>query len=244
VLVVDDHPIVRHGLAELIDHEPDLQICGQAGSAGEVPQMIGEAAPDAMLIDISLEDVNGIDLTKTIRQSHPAIPILVLSMHDEALYAERALRAGANGYIMKGEAPEMLLKALRRVLDGGLYVSDRIAAHLIRGLFDRTPTSKTRYGVESLSDRELETFEMVGRGLATREIAARLNRSIKTIETHRSRIKQKLGLRNASELVQHAVNWVTSADSPLRNDSPASAARPPETKAGGKRAPSRRPRKA
>lgn len=209
VLLVDDHPIVRNGLAQLISQEPDLAVCGGAGSAGEAMAAIGRDEPDLVVVDISLKSANGIELTKAIRTRRPSLPVLVLSMHDEALYAERALRAGANGYVMKAESPETVLHAIREVLSGDLYVSEKIASRMLRGFLHGGPKKRERRGVTSLSDRELEIFEMIGNGICTRDIATQLNISIKTVETHRAHIKCKLGLTNATELMRYAISWVS-----------------------------------
>jgi DNA-binding NarL/FixJ family response regulator len=207
VLIVDDHPIVRSGLGQLVQQEADLQVCGEASDASEALDEIERKKPDLVLVDISLGGSSGIELTKTIRERYERLPVLVLSMHDESLYAERALRAGAKGYVMKQEAAETVLKAIRKVLGGGLYVSDTIAARMLQE-FVEGGSDQARVGVETLSDRELEVFEMIGRGMPTREIAERLHLSVKTIETHRAHIKQKLNLRNATELLHHAVHWM------------------------------------
>ncbi len=208
VLIVDDHPIVRHGLQQMLTQEDDLMVCGEAGSANEALEKIGELGPDVVIVDISLETSNGIELTKSIRSTNQELPVLVLSMHDETLYAERALRAGANGYVMKQEAAETVVKAVRTVLHGELYVSETIASRMLRDFLNGKRGRGGRYGIDNLSDRELEIFELVGRGKAAREIAEMLHLSVKTVETHRGHIRHKLKLRNASELMRHAVNWV------------------------------------
>ncbi len=210
VLIVDDHPIVRHGLQQMLNQEHDLIVCGEAGSAAEALEKIEELKPDVTIVDISLETLNGIELTKAIRSTNQELPVLVLSMHDESLYAERALRAGANGYVMKQEVAETVVKAVRTVVRGDLYVSEAIASRMLRDFLDGKRGRRGRVGLENLSDRELEVFELIGRGKPARAIAEMLHLSVKTVETHRGHIKRKLKLRNAAELMQHAVNWVQS----------------------------------
>ncbi len=209
-MLVDDHPIVRHGMAMLVNEQQDLEICGEAGSAAEAMQVIGKCHPDAAIVDISLQGTSGIDLTKAIRDVFPNIPVLILSMHDETLYADRALRAGARGYVMKQETAETVLKAIRTVLNGEVYLSEKIASRPSKDLANGThpPVETDRLGVERLSDRELEVFELIGRGYTTRKIAEALRLSIKTIETHRAHIKQKLKLDNATHLVHRAYHWI------------------------------------
>lgn len=208
VLIVDDHPIVRHGLRQVLNQDDDLVVCGEAGNAAEALEKIAELKPDVVIVDISLETSNGIELTKSIRSTDQELPVLMLSMHDESLYAERALRAGANGYVMKQEAAETVVKAVRTVVQGDLYVSDAIASRMLRDFLDGKRGRHGRFGIQNLSDRELEIFELIGRGKPAREIADMLHLSVKTVETHRGHIKRKLKLRNAAELMQHAVNWV------------------------------------
>jgi len=209
-MLVDDHPIVRRGLAELIAQEPTLSVCGEASTCAEALKCLEETKPDLVILDVSLGESNGIELTRQVRSLCPELAILVLSMHEESVYAERAVRAGANGYVMKAEAAETLLKSIRQVLSGEVHVSEKIGAQMLRGLLTNIAKKPGRSGIESLSNRELEIFDMIGMGMTTREIAARLNLSIKTVETHRSRLKAKLCLRNAAELAQQAANWVTN----------------------------------
>lgn len=213
VMLVDDHPIVRHGLSMLINEETDIAVCGECSSAAETMRQIGIFKPDIILVDVSLQGSSGIDLTKSIKEQHPRLPVLILSMHDEALYAERALRAGARGYVMKQEAADTVLKAIRTVLKGDVYLSERLSSKVLRELVDGPAAEPDRFGVERLSDRELEVFELIGRGYATRRIADVLHLSVKTIETHRAHIKQKLKLGNATELVHHAFLWIESGSS-------------------------------
>jgi len=212
VLLVEDHPIVRHGLVQLIDAQGDLSVCGEAESAPDALEAIGKSKPDVVIVDISVKGANGIKLIKDIKARCPDLPVLVLSMHEESLYAERALRAGAKGYVMKQEATETLLTAIRRVLGDDIWVSDEIAARMLRKFVDRG--NPVLLGpMDSLSDRELEVFEFIGRGLGTRQIAAKLELSVKTVESYRAHIKQKLSLKNAMELVQHAIHWVQTEGS-------------------------------
>jgi DNA-binding NarL/FixJ family response regulator len=209
ILVVDDHPIVRQGLSQLINQEEDLTVCGAAKDASSALEAIAGSQPDLLIVDVSLEGPDGLDLLKTVRLRDPALPVLVLSMHDESLYAERALRAGARGYIMKQAATEGLLGAIRRILGGDIYVSDSVASRMLQQFTGRaTPTERSP--VEGLSDRELEVFRMIGQGHGTREIADLLHLSVKTVESYQAHIKEKMSLKNSRELVQHAVRWVSN----------------------------------
>jgi DNA-binding NarL/FixJ family response regulator len=213
VVVVDDHPIVRQGLAQMIDREPDLAVCGEAEEARTAQLAIASLKPDIVIIDISLSGPSGIEILKTIRQTDPKLRVLILSMHDEMVYAERALRAGANGYIMKQEATEMVLVALRRILAGEVYVSNRVANRMLRHLVGGAPPSwkaSRMSPLDQLTDRELEVFRLIGEGYGTRQIADQLHLSVKTVETYQSHIKEKMDLRNARELVQYAIQWVIS----------------------------------
>jgi DNA-binding NarL/FixJ family response regulator len=202
VFLVDDHPIVRQGLALFIDREPDLIVCGEADGATSALPAIREAVPDFVVLDISLDGPDGLELLKTLRGIYPNLPVLILSMHDESTYAERALRAGANGYIMKQEATEKVLIAIRHILRGDVYLSDRLTNRMlqqfVRGSVSRNPLS-------NLSDRELEVYRLIGSGHGTRQIADELHVSTKTVESYQAHIKEKLALRNARELVQHAI---------------------------------------
>jgi DNA-binding NarL/FixJ family response regulator len=206
VLVVDDHPIVRQGLALLIDQEPDLMVCGEAEEADSALAAIAAEPPDVLLLDISLPGPDGIELLKTIRSIYPTLPVLVLSMHDESTYAERALRAGANGYIMKQEATENVLVALRRIMRGEMYVSDRLASEMLRQI--ASGAGKPSQGpIARLSDRELEVFRLIGEGSGTRRIAEKLHLSVKTVESYQAHIKEKLALQSSRDLVQRAIEW-------------------------------------
>jgi DNA-binding NarL/FixJ family response regulator len=206
VFLVDDHPIVRQGLTLLINQEPDLVVCGEAEAAWSVPAALETLQPDVMVLDISLAGPDGFDLLKNIRLNNTALPILVLSMHDESMYAERALRAGANGYIMKQEATDRVLVAIRQILRREVYVSDRIANRMLQQIVSK-PATTTAPLVTSLSDRELEVFRLIGDGYGTREIAVTLHLSIKTVESYQAHIKQKLNLPTARALVQRAIEW-------------------------------------
>jgi DNA-binding NarL/FixJ family response regulator len=209
VLIVDDHPVVRQGLAQLINQEKDLEVRGYAEDAYQAMQAVKEVRPDMVIVDISLKDTSGMDLIKDMKIQYPNLPILILSMHDESLYAERALRAGARGYIMKHEATERVITAIRKVLAGEIYVSDSMAAKMVSKLAAGVaPHSASP--VESLSDRELEVFRLIGEGHKTRDVADKLHLSVKTIETYRAHIKEKLGFKDGNELFRSAVEWVNS----------------------------------
>jgi DNA-binding NarL/FixJ family response regulator len=207
ILLVDDHPIVLQGLKQLINEEDALTVCGEASDSSETLEAVESLKPDLAIVDLSLKGGSGLDLIKTLRARHPEILVLVLSMHEESLYAERALRAGARGYVMKEEATECLIAAIRKVLKGLIYVSDKLANRLLTRIVEGGSQDRDSI-VDKLSDRELQVFEMIGRGFSTRQVAERLKLSIKTIETYREHIKEKLGLHHATELVQYAVNWV------------------------------------
>lgn len=209
VLVVDDHPIVRQGLAMLIDREPDLVVCGEAQEVHSAMQAIAALRPDIVIVDISLGGPDGLELLKQARAAVPDLPILILSMHDESIYAERALRAGASGYMMKQEATDLVLTAIRRILAGQVYVPDRVASRIL-GQYVRGSAPGLRSPLTTLSDRELEVFRLIGAGRSTREIADALHLSVKTVESYQAHIKEKLSLRNARELQHHAVEWTLS----------------------------------
>jgi DNA-binding NarL/FixJ family response regulator len=206
ILVVDDHPIVRQGLSLLLNREPDLVVCGEAEEATGAMHVLASARPDVLIVDISLTGPDGLDLLKNIRITHPTLPVLILSMHEESIYAERALRAGANGYIMKQEATEKVLVAVRRILSGEIYVSDRIANKMLKHYITGSGTLRNS-SIADLSDRELEVFRLIGDGHGTRRIAEELHLSIKTVESYQAHIKEKLSLRSARELMQHAIQW-------------------------------------
>ncbi|HSY74513.1 MAG TPA: response regulator transcription factor [Dongiaceae bacterium] len=206
ILLVDDHPLVREWLANLINEQHDLRICGEASNAPQAFQKIGVEKPDIVIVDISLEGGSGIELIKNIKSAHPDVAMIVLSMHDESLYAERALRAGARGYIMKREATKKILQAIRAVLDGKLYISDKISDAMAEKFVEGRPTAATS-PVEQLSDRELEVFQLLGRGLSTRQIADHLRVGFKTVQTYSARLKEKLKLDNATQLLHEAIRW-------------------------------------
>jgi DNA-binding NarL/FixJ family response regulator len=208
ILLVDDHPLVREGIATLIRATPDLTISAEAGSAQEALQAIEADLPDLVLLDISLPGASGIELLKDVHIRHPRLLVLVLSMHEESVYAERALRAGANGYIMKQEAGAQVIEAVRAVLRGELYVSPSLAARMVKLFVANKQGKDPRTSVERLSDRELQVFSYIGGGQSTQEVATKLNLSVKTIQTYREHIKRKLGLRNATDLVHYATHWV------------------------------------
>jgi DNA-binding NarL/FixJ family response regulator len=206
IMIVDDHPIVRQGLRRLIEAETDLEVCGEAETAREAKSLIRELQPDAVIVDVSLAQGDGLELVKDARAHYPSLPLLVLSMHDEMIYAERMLSAGANGYIMKQAASGQFLLALRRILDGGIYVSENVGSSMVEK-FAAGSAYTSDNPVESLSNRELQVLHMIGKGLSTRQTAEALNLSIKTVESHRQRIKRKLSLSTSSQLMQYAVNW-------------------------------------
>jgi DNA-binding NarL/FixJ family response regulator len=213
VLIVDDHPIVRQGIAQLINRENDMQVCCEAGDADQALEVIAKDAggciADIALVDMSLPGISGIELVKILRSRFPEMQILMISTHDESLYAERALRAGAKGYIMKQEATEKVLIAIRHILSGEVYLSEKMRSKMLQRIIDNrfeTPTSP----VSHLSDKEIDVLRLIGKGLRTSDIALELNRSVKTVEAHRANLKEKLGLKNATELVRFAVQWVES----------------------------------
>lgn len=206
LFLVEDHPVTREGFAQLINYQPDLEVCGQAGAAARALSSVDLLKPDLAIVDLSLSDSSGLELIKSFKCRHPAMPVLVLSTHDEGLYAQRALRAGARGYVMKQAPTSEVMKAIRTVLAGDLYLSNPMRSRLVREQFDGP---KKRGGeIDRLSDRELEIFALIGKGNTTRHIASKLHLSISTVETHRAHIKEKLQLTNAVELVQRAVEWM------------------------------------
>ena len=207
IFIVDDHPIVRKGLTQLINQEPELVVCGEAENAETALELLKKVKPDLAIVDISLRGIDGIELTKLIRARFENILVLVVSMHDESLFAERALRAGARGYIMKQEAIEKMMEAIHKVLRGELYVSDRVSANIVKRFVDGKAEGVSS-PEELLSDREMEVFQLIGQGFGTRQIADQLHVSVKTVETYRANIKVKLNLKNATELMKHAVHWI------------------------------------
>ena len=210
VFLVDDHPLVREHLTALIQHEADLQVCGEAADAPTALSLISRQVPDLVILDISLKRSNGLELIKSLKEIWPKLPVLVLSMHDEMLYAERSLRAGALGYITKEEATVNVLSAIRKVLRGQVYLSDRMAGRMMKRMVGGVVEEGGSL-LEVLTDRELEVFQMLGRGLGTRQIAEELRLGIKTVESYRARIKEKLQLEDGNQLLQHAIQWVQNA---------------------------------
>ena len=210
VFLVDDHPVTREGLARLINHEPDLEVCGQAGTAAGAVREIEAQKPDLAIIDVSLTaGASGLELIKDLAARHPRLRMLTLSTHDETLYAERALRAGAKGYVMKQEPIANVMQAIRKILDGEIYLSQTMNDRLLRKMVHPRAASPGA-DIEQLSDRELEVYRLLGQGRGTRQIAEELHVSISTVETHRTHIKDKLHLASAPELVRRAVEWVHS----------------------------------
>jgi DNA-binding NarL/FixJ family response regulator len=209
VFLVDDHPLVREWLTNLINQQPDLAVCGEAENGPEAMKAILAIKPDVAIIDISLKDSSGIELIKNIKQCRPGVAMLVLSMHEESHYAERALRAGARGYIMKRETTRKVITAIRQVLAGQLAVSESVASSMA-AQFVSGKSLATQSPVEQLSDRELEVFELLGQGQGTRQIAERLHVSVKTVQAYCARIKEKLNLGSATELLREAVRWYES----------------------------------
>lgn len=206
VLLVDDHPAIRRGIAALIGDEPDLTICGDASTAPAALEAMRQLNPDLAVIDISMPGTNGVELIKLMLAERPNLQILMLSMHDESIYALRALRAGAKGYVMKGEALECLLAGLRKVGDGEIYVSPKLGDRLIFKAI-QSSAAGVASPVDKLSDRELEVLRLLGKGFGTRKIAEELSLSVKTVETHRAHIKDKLGFKEAGEMVRFAIDW-------------------------------------
>ena len=207
ILIVDDHPIVRQGVRYVIEQEPDLRICAEAESATEALQALQQHKPDLAIVDISLKGTDGLELTKWIRAQDERLPVLIMSMHDESLYAERVLRAGAHGYVMKAEVADKIVIAIRKVLKGEIYLSEKVGQNILHEVSGRS-TAIEQSPIRQLSDRELEVFRLIGQGHGTRDIAAMLHLSIKTIETYRSHIKEKLGLTSATQLVRYAAQWI------------------------------------
>ncbi|HEY5043173.1 MAG TPA: response regulator transcription factor [Verrucomicrobiae bacterium] len=212
ILIVDDHPMMRQGLAQLIGAETDLAICGEAENAERALDSIGDLKPDLVLADISLPGKNGLELIKDFHAMQPGLPVLVISMHDESLYAERVLRAGGRGYIMKQEGGKKLMQAIRQVLEGKIYVSEKMSAEILE-MFSGRRAGTESSPVEKLTDREFEVFQLIGQGKGTRESAEKLHLSIKTVEVHRANIKAKLKLKSASEMIRFAVRWSESQGS-------------------------------
>lgn len=209
IVIVDDHPVVREGMERLLESEPDLKVCGSVGSVSEVLTLLQQVKPDLVLADMTLPGRSGLELIKDLKALHPDIPVLVISMHDEKLYAERVLRAGGRGYVMKEVASEELINAVRCVLQGEIYMSSAAAQRLAQ-VFAGHRESKETLPIQRLTDREFEVFQLIGLGQATREIAEKLFISPRTVDAHRAHIKEKLGLKDGNELLRFAVRWVES----------------------------------
>lgn len=205
IVIIDDHPLVRAGLRSLFDEEPDLTVCAEAGNMRDAIEEVRTQNPDLALIDISLDDGNGIELIKRLKMHAPELKMLVCSMHDESLFAERAINAGARGYVNKHQVTEQILEAVHHVLAGRIYLSEQMVERVINGFARKKDAGSS--SIETLSDRELEVFGLIGQGLSTSKIAERLHLSVKTVETHREKIKRKLQLATGGELVRHAVQW-------------------------------------
>ena len=209
ILIVDDHPMTRGGLIHLINHQSDTVVCGEAESAAEALDFLGKSQPDIMLIDITLPGKSGLELIKDVKAMHPELPMLVLSMHDESLYADRVLRAGARGYITKHEGGDKLMVAIRHVLSGKIYVSESMSAHILE-IFSGGQPGTDRSSIQSLSDREFEVFQALGEGLSSHQIAKKLHLSAKTVDAHRANIKTKLKINTTAELISFAARWTTA----------------------------------
>lgn len=208
VLIVDDHPFIRKGIRAAIDNQADMVVCGEAAAPRQALAQIEETRPDIAIVDISLPETSGYELIRDIKLRHPALPILVLSMHDEKLYAERAMRSGASGYVMKDEPPQKLLEGLRAVLKGQLSVSRSLANSMLNAYVNSSCRTKEQTGIQALSTRELQVFEGIGSGMSTQQLGRKYCISPKTIETYRSHIKRKLGLATGNDLIHAAVRWV------------------------------------
>jgi DNA-binding NarL/FixJ family response regulator len=208
IVVVDDHPIVRHGIVQLLNFEKDFRVCGEAENAVAALEIIEKTKPDAVTVDITLQEgMNGVELIKHLHKRNPKLPILVLSMHEEQFYAERALRAGAKGYLMKQEASEKMVSALRKILKGEIYLSESMSLNLLSEMLEGKSAGKKPV-IHSLTDRELEIFNQIGRGFSAKKIASELNLSVKTVEAHRENIKAKLKLSTSSALMAYAIKWI------------------------------------
>ena len=204
---MDDHPLVRDSVSRLINHELDLTVCGEAENADDALQIIGQTSPSLVIVDITLKHSSGLELIKTIKAEYPQVPILVLSMHEESLYADRALRAGASGYITKHQPADEVLQAIRRVIAGNIYLSEKMTSTYLKTLTTAGP-KVAQPAVDRLADRELEVLNLIGRGMTVRDIARELQLGTPTVETYRARIKEKLNLKNAAELQHFAFRWV------------------------------------
>ncbi|MDB6167423.1 MAG: two component transcriptional regulator, LuxR family [Verrucomicrobia bacterium] len=209
ILLVDDHPLLRRGMRALLEQQPRFEVCAEADSAPVALEMVRKWTPDLTIVDISLKSTNGIELTKGLKVEAPNMPVLVVSMHDEELYAERALRAGAVGYLMKHEAGEKIITALDRILEGEIYVSDRLKEKMLHRFVNHR-TEKIVSVIDTLSDREMEVLQLLGNGFGTRAIASQLKLSVKTIDSYREHLKVKLALKSGADLVRYAIQWMKS----------------------------------
>jgi DNA-binding NarL/FixJ family response regulator len=206
IMIVDDHVIVRQGIAQLVNREPDLDVRYEAGDADSAIAVLRAEPVDLAIVDISLPGTSGLELVKLMHAQQPELLILMMSMHDEALYSDRAFRAGAKGYVMKQEATERLLMAIRKILNGGVYVSDRMQTVMVQRFLSSGMDQKVSF-IDNLTDREFEILRMIGQGLTVSEIATKLGRSVKTVEAHRANLREKLGLKRAAELARFATQW-------------------------------------
>ncbi len=207
IIIVDDHPVVRQGLKTIIENEKDLEVCGETGNANDAIRLIIELNPDLLLVDVSLEgNANGIDLVKTMQKRYPSINALVMSMHDDTIYAERAIMAGAKGYIMKNESQEKIINAIRNVLRNDFYLRPETSLNLVSKVLHNS-TSRAKSSLDRLTDREFEILRLLGKGLGTRKISNELNISVNTVETHRRHIREKLNLKDSDELISYSIQW-------------------------------------
>jgi DNA-binding NarL/FixJ family response regulator len=206
ILLVDDHPITRQGMKALIQQQPDLEVCGEADNAPHAVELFGKLTPDLAILDVALKTSNGIELTKNLKAMSPNFPVLIVSMHDENLYAERAIRAGAMGYLMKQEAGEKIIVAIRRLLQGDIYLNEKVKERMLQRFVNKRGDT-AQFSIDSLSDREMEVFQLIGNGYSTRQIAQKLNLSTKTIDSYREHLKVKLNLHSGAELVRYAIQW-------------------------------------
>jgi DNA-binding NarL/FixJ family response regulator len=209
ILIVDDHPMTRAGLTHLINHQADTEVCGEAENAAQALDLLAMSQPDLILIDITLPDKSGLELIKDVKAIRPDLAILVISMHDESLYADRVLRAGARGYITKHEGGEKLIGAIRHVLNGKIYVSESMSSHILE-MFSGAPSGADRSSIQNLSDREFEVFQALGEGLSSQQIAKKLHLSAKTVDAHRANIKTKLKINTTAELISFAARWTST----------------------------------
>ncbi|MEX2381914.1 MAG: response regulator transcription factor [Opitutales bacterium] len=213
IFIVDDHPLMRQAISQVLLKEPDMTVCGEASSAAEALEEIQAESPDIVIADLSLQGMSGIDLIKNLKSIFPELPILVLSMHDESIYAQRVLRAGGQGYVMKEETAEKVVQGIRRILAGDIYVSERVGAKMLQQIAGGRAATKGS-PVDQLTDRELQVIQLIGEGRSTREIAAKLDLSMKTVESHRAHAMEKLNLKNSTELVHFSVLWVANENKP------------------------------